>query len=247
MSVNVESGEKRSVPQWAVPLLVIGGMAVGLFFFSDRPVTIEGIPAITSDSQYDQLNQETQKRLYNSLINADRGAELSQADRDTLASGIPAFKAMCDFKSRETGPFFVLSKIYLNLGRSSEAEEVARQAIFNGQDRLAEYKNGKDTVRALETATILNEARFVRAQALFNLKNYVESVREMKTVLLTGDPQKLDQPRYLYMVARGLLQLNPPDPIAAKSALADALKIDPNYKAAADLLKFVKTSETAKP
>ncbi|RYG35028.1 hypothetical protein EON81_13940 [bacterium] len=247
MSVKSErKAEKKSIPVWAVPLLVVGGFFVAIYL-SDRPTMVNGMLSITSDGQYDTVSRETQALLAEPLLRADSGGELTEEDRDRLNKGIPIFRALCDFRPTEMGPFFVLGKLYENLGMPAEAEEVARQSIINGQNRLADAKIKKDVSKELETLTLLNESRHVRAQALFDLKQYEESIKEMKTVLLFGKPRQEDLPRYLYTTARSLTEYRDPktgtrDIGAAKAALKDALKIDPNFARAKSLQKFLESS-----
>ncbi|CAN5647547.1 hypothetical protein BH11ARM2_BH11ARM2_11640 [soil metagenome] len=201
----------------------------------------DGVQMITTSDQYNKVSQDTQSLLAEPLLRADRGGELSDDDKARLSKGIPIFESLGDFAPTEMTPFFVLSKLYLNLGKPEQAEESARQAIYNGDAQLTAAKNAKDDKKEAEIAALMNEAHHVRAQALFELKDYKESIREVKGVLLSIDPKNVNQdpnvPRYLVTLARDLIQLN--DNANAKAALQDALKRDPGNTQAQSLLKFL--------
>lgn len=107
---------------------------------------------ITTSDQYNKVSQDTQSLLAEPLLRADRGGELSDDDKARLSKGIPIFESLGDFAPTEMTPFFVLSKLYLNLGKPEQAEESARQAIYNGDAQLTAAKNAKDDKKEAEIA-----------------------------------------------------------------------------------------------
>lgn len=229
------------MPRWLVPIAVLG-VFVGLLALSNREPTIDGVPMISTADQYNRLSQETQAWLAEPLLRADGGGELTEEDRATLNRGVPVFRALADFSPTEMTPFFVLGKLYQNLGRAQQAEESSRQAIYNGEVQLTAAKNSNDAKRISEVQTLLNESRHVHAQALFELKEYEESFRDMKTILQDGNPQSQDVSRYLVTAARALIQMG--DIPAAKASLQDALKRDANNSRAREMLKLLEKGDT---
>lgn len=214
---------------------------LGVVLFSNRPVTMsDGSPVITTNDQYNKISQDTQSLIAEPLLRADRGSELSQEDREKLLKGIPTFEALGDFAPTEMTPFFVLSKLYFNTEKPEQAEERARQAIYNGEAQIAKARNDKDETRVGELQALLNESHHVRAQALFGLGRYRESVAEIKGVLILFDPKDkkdLNVPRYLVTLARSLNELK--DIENARAALLEALERDPKNTQAQGLLNFI--------
>lgn len=201
-----------------MPVCIIGGLAV-LIMLSNRPAkTSDGIPVVADDNAYNQTAQQALQLGTNIVPAYDRGDPISDADQRTMLKSGQLLDAANGWHPERAGFFLEAGRAYLIAGQTEAADERLRQCISNGARRGTDIS----TEGIAEAMFLLSICR--------GQENEWKSAYELVNAADKGRPNVAT---YITQKASAALQLKQKD--EAKTLLAKALAIDPNYKRAQQL------------
>jgi tetratricopeptide (TPR) repeat protein len=227
-----QTDEPKGIRKAILPVAIIGGLAL-ILVLSNRPaVTIEGVPVITSNDQYNDLLAEVKELTKVPLEKSVRGEVLTPDELVQLRQAAQKVDALNAFQPTIFAPHLLAAKVYQMLGKTETAEQRVRQAIYNGDQEMADCIARKDTSRLAEVRLTMTEAHHVRSQLLVLMHEYKVALDEANAVLEAVP----NSPEYLAGRASVLMQMG----LYKKAALdlRKALTLDPNNRSSLNLARL---------
>lgn len=210
--------------RWIGPIIAVVGLALVVFLSNRTVTTPEGLPVIGDADSWGATIHEAEELSKNHFIAADRGEELTDADRADLRKAAKLFDSANRFFPMKIGPFVGAGKAYQLTGELEAADERLRQAISNVQYAKTE----SDRNNVIEAQRLLSE---VKAR-----ENDWDSAFKLADAAVKAAP---NAPQYLATRASAEIQLKKLNEAAADIALA--LKLDPTNRDALRLKKLFDT------
>ncbi len=225
-----------------------------IMYFSDRPVeTREGVTLPRTRAEWNKLNQESSDLVLDVFDRADKGQDITDADREKLREAAKKFEAMRAYEGRQIAPSFGAGKCYMLLGEHQLAADRLAQSWEN---RLVDPRRDEEIYRltAIEGAALASEATLALAAQEVSAMNTnagsgqkaeAEEARKRAVILyqraysLADEAIKLVPTAPRYLAARGQAALAAGRVPEAKADLAKALRLDANSPKVKELAKLL--------
>lgn len=205
-------------------MLLVAGFAIVILLSNHAKDTHtpEGTGIVADESSYENTIANAYAFATDPLKRYEDGAALTPDDVDKLHQAVNAINEANYYKPKAVKPFMLSGMIYLALGDDQKAIEKLQQGIKNiGDDHTAE-----NAMAAIIAHDQLSQCYF--AQGDFQ-KAYMEA-----RVASEASPAN---PAFLVDRAKAALQLK--FNLEARQEVAAALKLDPTYKPAIFLGKYL--------
>lgn len=205
-----------------IPVAVLVGFAILLFYSSGTTKMPNGVPMITNNDQYNELLKEAQDFTQKSFEKQDAGEDLTQEERVNAMKAANDFQAMNIYRPSMVFSEFAEGRCYQAVQAWDLAEAKYRQAILNGKFDKSDSAN-----------LTVPEAHFRLSQVRFQAGDYENALEEASRAV-RAQP---NNPDYLACRASVLIQLRRYD--EASKDLQQALTLDPAHAKSEQLQKLL--------
>ena len=197
---------------------------------SNRPGAMSnGLPAIESDSQYDDALDLVTRTSRTAVGKFNTGIELDQTDKETALKDAKIFDNMDTYRPDLEAGYYTAGLLYYLAGYSDLAEQRLSQALMDA-NLSGNLKSFDDTSKV---TAVTADCHHMLSLIYFDRHDYKNAVEQAGIAIDTYPKRE----GYYYARAHAEVELKKLK--EAKTDLAQALKLNPNYQPALSLLKLL--------